>query len=32
MTMLFEGTRAVAQTHDFLTELGIDTEVPECVR
>ncbi len=27
MTMPFEGTRAVAQTHDFLTELAIDTEV-----
>jgi len=32
MTMPFERTRSVAQTHDFLTELARDTEVPERVR
>lgn len=32
MTMSFERTRSVAQTHDFLTELARDPEVPERVR
>ena len=32
MTMPFERTRSVAQTHDFLTELACDTEVPERLR
>lgn len=32
MTMPFERTRSVAQTHNFLTKLAIDTEVPERVR
>ncbi|WP_321032393.1 BPSL0761 family protein [Pseudomonas putida] len=30
--MPFERSRSVAQTHDFLTELARDTEVPERVR
>lgn len=32
MTMPFERTRSVSQTHAFLTELARDTEVPERVR
>lgn len=32
MTMPFERTRSVAQTHAFLTELSYDTEVPERIR
>jgi len=32
MTMPFERTRSVAQTHAFLFELARDTEVPERVR
>ncbi|WP_433861009.1 BPSL0761 family protein [Pseudomonas thivervalensis] len=32
MTMPFERTRSVAQTHAFLTELACDTEVPERIR
>ncbi len=32
MTMPFERTRSVAQTHDFLWELARDTEVPERIR
>ncbi|WP_318183225.1 BPSL0761 family protein [Pseudomonas fluorescens] len=32
MTMPFERTRSVAQTHAFLTELARDTEVPERIR
>lgn len=32
MTMPFERTRSVAQTHDFLRELACDTEVPGHIR
>ncbi|SDU54510.1 BPSL0761 family protein [Pseudomonas mandelii] len=32
MTMPFERSRSVAQTHAFLTELARDTEVPERIR
>lgn len=32
MTMPFERSRSVAQTHAFLTELARDTEVPARVR
>lgn len=32
MTMPFERTRCIVQTHAFLTELASDTEVPERVR
>ena len=32
MTMPFERTRSVAQTHTFLTELARDIEVPERIR
>jgi hypothetical protein len=32
MTMPFERTRSVAQTHTFLTELACDAEVPERIR
>lgn len=32
MTMPYERTRCVVQTHDFLMDLFLDTELPERIR